>query len=328
MSRSTTHKAASNHVARNRVKRFLLYLILIIGSLVMFYPMLFGILASFSTMRDYFSPPYWIPIPRHFSLENYKFVFTSPVLSAEGGITMGRFVANTVLRILWYIVVPGSIAILAGYVFARIDFRGRETVFLILLGSMMIPGIIYLIPTFVMLARFPLAGGNNWLGQGGTGFINRWGALLIPGMVNVYYIFLLRQTFFSIPRDFEDAAQVDGANRLQIISRIYLPMVKPTITVMALGQAVGNWNDFQWPLIVSVGNPKLWTISLASWQVMMNGLYIKGSGAFDASPGGAGTKDYPFAFTIATLMSLPTVLLFIFLQRYFVEGMQGFAIKG
>ena len=240
---------------------------------------------------------------------------------------MGRWVANTVLRILWYILVPGTVAVLAGYVFARLQFAGREGVFLFLLSSMMIPGIIYLIPTFVMLARFPFAGGNNWLGQGGTGFINRWGALLIPGMVNVYYIFLLRQTFFSIPRDFEDAAQVDGANRLQIISRIYLPMIKPTLTVMALFQAVGNWNDFQWPLIVSTGNPKLWTISLASWQIMMTGTYIKGSGAFDSASSG-GSKDYPFAFTIATLMSLPTILLFIFLQRYFVEGMQGFAIKG
>jgi multiple sugar transport system permease protein len=187
---------------------------------------------------------------------------------------------------------------------------------------MMMPGVVYLIPTYIMLARFPLAGGNNLAGQGGHGFINEWPALLIPGLVNVYYIFLLRQTYLSIPRDFEEAARVDGAGTLRILWDVYVPMLKPAIAVMVIFQAVAIWNQYQWPLIVSSANRKIWTVALGAQQSLLSGASVK------ATDPQEGTMDYPFAFAIATLVSLPTILLFLLLQRYFVEGVQGFAIKG
>jgi len=294
--------------------RFLTYALLIVGSLLMAYPLFYALAGSFCNIEDFYASP-WFPIPRHLYLENYTVMATAsfPIL---------LWVKNTLLRIAWYIVVPGTAAILGGYVFARLEFRGREVAFLYLLSSMMLPGIVFWIPTYIMMARFPGVGGNNWLGQGGSGFINKWPALLIPGLINVYYIFLFRQTFYSLPADFEEAARIDGASTLQVLWHVYLPILRPTLTVMILFQFVANWNDFQWPLIVSSGNPDIHTMALGVQRALLTGAALKGW------PAGTAMIDYPFTFALATVASLPTILLFLRLQNYFVEGVQGFAIKG
>ncbi|MCB0079867.1 MAG: carbohydrate ABC transporter permease [Caldilineaceae bacterium] len=296
-----------------RWERVALQMLLIIGSLVMAYPLLFGLAASISTLEAY-AQSSWFPMPNSLYLENYIVLFTS-----QSDIPL--WVLNTVLRIAWYVVVPGAVAVLAGYVFARLRFWGRDAVFILLLSSMMVPGIVYYVPTYVMMARWPLADGNDLLGQGGHGFINAWPAMLIPGMVNVFYVFLLRQTFYSIPKDFEEAARVDGANTLQVLLRVYLPMLKPAITVMVIFQFVAIWNDYLWPLVVAGGNQDIWPVALGFQRIMFSGASFKGARA-------GVITDYPFAFTLATVATFPTVLIFLFLQRYFVEGVQGFALKG
>jgi multiple sugar transport system permease protein len=294
--------------------RFLTYALLIVGSLLMAYPLFYALAGSFSNIEDFYASP-WFPIPRHLYLENYTVMVTAnfPIL---------LWVKNTLIRIAWYIVVPGTAAVLGGYVFARLEFRGREIAFLYLLSSMMLPGIVFWIPTYIMMARFPGVGGNNWLGQGGSGFINKWPALLIPGLINVYYIFLFRQTFYSLPADFEEAARIDGASTLQVLWHVYLPILRPTLTVMVLFQFVANWNDYQWPLIVSSGNSDIHTMALGVQRALLTGAALKGW------PAGTAMIDYPFTFALATVASLPTILLFLRLQNYFVEGVQGFAIKG
>jgi multiple sugar transport system permease protein len=296
--------------------RALLHLILIIGSVAMAYPLVFALIGSFATVEAYAKTETpWLPIPNVAYIGNYIFIFSTrtPVL---------RWIVNTAARTAWYILLPGTIAVLCGYVFARLRFRGRNFVFLFLLSSMMAPGIVYQVPHYVMLARWPLVGGNNIWGQGGSGFINHWPALLIPGIVNAYYIFLLRQTFYSIPTDFEEAARVDGATTPQILWRIYLPMLKPALLVMVIFQFVANWNDYMWPLIVAGGNQGIWPVALGFQRIMLTGASIKSQAASNV------LVDYPFAFAVATLATLPPVLVFLFLQRYFVEGIQGFAIKG
>jgi multiple sugar transport system permease protein len=294
--------------------RVLVYACLIAGSIAMAYPLAFGIAASFTTIKVYYQST-WFPIPDSLYLDNYLILFSSRA-------RVLLWVSNTLIRIAWYVTLPGMAAVLCGYVFARLRFRGRDAVFLLLLSSLMVPGIVYHVPTYVMLARWPLAGGNNLYGQGGSGFVNEWPALLIPGIVNVYYIFLLRQTFYSIPRDFEEAARVDGASTLQVLTRIYLPMLKPAITVMVIFQFVAVWNDYLWPLIAVGGNDRIWPMALGFQRIMFSGNMVK------AQAIGSSVIDYPFAFALATVATLPTVLVFLFLQRYFVEGVQGFAIKG
>lgn len=298
--------------------QILIYMVLITGSVVMAFPMVYAFMGSLTDLQDFYANP-WLPIPTKVYLENYSVMFR-PEFGAR--VALWQWIANTLIRCVWYIVVPGAIAVLAGYVFARLRFRGREAVFLYLLSSLMIPGIVFWIPTYVMMARFPGAGGNNWLGQGGHGFVNEWPALLIPGLVNVFYIFMLRQTFYSIPGDFEEAARVDGANTLQVLWHVYLPMLKPVLTVLVIFQFVAIWNDYQWPLIVSSGNQQIWTLSLGIQRMLFVGAQVKGY------PPGTILQDYPFSFALATVATVPLIILFLRLQSYFVEGVQGFALRG
>jgi multiple sugar transport system permease protein len=171
-----------------------------------------------------------------------------------------------------------------------------------------------------MIVRWPLVGGNNILGQGGTGFLNTWGSLLITGWVQVYYIFMFRQVLSSIPMDFEEAARVDGANTLQCLFRIYLPMLKPVFVVLFISQFVAIWNDYLWPLMVVASNYKLMPIGLGFQYISM------AQGVTRGTP--PDLVDYPFAFAVGVVTITPCILLYMFLQRYFIEGVAGFAIKG
>jgi multiple sugar transport system permease protein len=139
----------------------------------------------------------------------------------------------------------------------------------------------------------------------------------------VYYIFLMRQTFQTIPKDFEEAARVDGANTVQILWHIYVPMIIPAIAVMVIFQSVAMWNDYQWPLIAVGGNQEVWPVALGFQRLMATPPQgLTASGVTTGSP------NYPYSFTVAAIATIPTVLLYLFFQRYFVEGIQGFAIKG
>ena len=298
--------------------RVVIYFILITGSIAMAFPMFYGLVGSFCDFADFSRRP-WLPIPAKLYLENYIILFT-PKFTTK--VQTLLWIRNTLIRIVWYILFTGTIAVLAGYVFAKLRFKGREAAFMYLLTSMMIPGIVFWIPTYIILARFPGAGGNDWSGRGGHGLVDSWPALLVTGWVNVYYIFLLRQTFQSIPNDFEEAARVDGAGTLRCLKDVYIPMLKTTLTVLVIFQFVRYWNDYQWPLIVSSGNPKIWTLALGFQRMIFIGAEAKGY------PQGTGIIDYPFSFAMAMVATFPLILLFLRLQSYFVEGVQGFAIKG
>ena len=307
-----------NTRARMQPGQIFIYAFLIIGSIIMAYPMVYAVIGSLNDMESFYRNP-WLPIPDKLYLENYTVLFSADFAKLA---PLWRWVLNTLIRIAWYILVPGAVAVLAGYVFARLKFRGRDAAFLYLLSSLMIPGIVFWIPTYVMMARFPGAGGNNWMGQGGHGFVNEFAGLMIPGLVNVFYIFMMRQTFYTIPADFEEAARVDGASTLRVLWDIYLPMLKPVLTVLVIFQFVAIWNDFQWPLIISSGNRDIWTVSLGIQRSLLNTAQLKGY------PQGTSIQDYPFAFALATIATLPLVILFLRLQNYFVEGVQGFALRG
>ncbi len=298
--------------------RIFIYALLILGSAVMAYPMLYAIIATFSDLETFFRRP-WLPIPDSLYLENYTVLFTANFMKLA---PVWRWVLNTLIRTAWYIIVPGTVAIFAGYVFARLKFWGRDAAFIYLLSSLMIPGIVFWIPTYVMMARFPGMGGNDWTGQGGHGLVNEFAGLMVPGLVNVFYIFMLRQTFYTIPADFEEAARVDGASTLRVLWEIYLPMLKPVLTVLVIFQFVAIWNDYQWPLIISSGNRDIWTMSLGIQRSLLATAQLKGY------PSGTSIQDYPFAFTLAVIATAPLVILFLRLQNYFVEGVQGFALKG
>lgn len=299
-----------------RPDRIGLYAALIISSLIMAFPLLFSLSSSVSSLEDYIRTP-WFPIPYQFTLDNYLRVIFDITSSSLSPVML--WVRNTLIRAAWYIIIPAIVAVMGGYVFAKLRFKGRDSAFLYLLSSMMLPGIVFQIPTFVMMARWPLMGGNDIYGQGGQGMINQWPSLLITGLVNVFYIFMFRQTFVTIPGDFEEAARVDGAGTLRCLWDVYLPMLKPTLVVLIIFQFVAIWNDYLWPTFVVTGNKDLWVLAQGFQYLALASTTLKGM---------PGVTDYPFTFAMAMFTVLPLIFIYLFMQRYFVEGVQGFAIKG
>ncbi|MDM4762203.1 carbohydrate ABC transporter permease [Galbitalea sp. SE-J8] len=288
---------------------------MIVGSLVMAYPLIFGLAATFTTVEGFAKSTFW-PLITAPTLSNWEAIAQLPP-------TVAIWFFNTVLRIAWYILVPGIVAVLCGYVFARLRFRGRILAFNILLSGMMFPGIVFLIPTYVLMARVPFLGGNDATGQGGHGLINSFAALMIAGLCNATYIFLVRQAIISIPPDFEEAARLDGAGLIRVLWHVYLPLLRPVIIVMAIFQSVAIWNDYMWPLITVSGNAEAWTIGLGGQNLMSDMATLKA-----ATSNQSVLSDVPMAFTVANLAMLPPIILFFFLQRHFVKGMQGFSLKG
>ena len=185
--------------------------------------------------------------------------------------------------------------LLAGYAFARLQFRGRNTIFLLTLATMMIP------VQAIMVAQFKLVSG---LGIYGT----YWGVIL-PGAAAAFGIFLARQFFIGIPEEIMEAARIDGAGQMRIFLQVVLPLCKPLIAVLTLLTLMSSWNDFAWPLIALKQN-ELFTLPIGL-------LYLKNQ----TSP------DYESIMALALISVLPMVILFLVFQRYFVQGFARSGIK-
>jgi multiple sugar transport system permease protein len=301
-----------------RLRKVPVHLLLIAGSLVMMYPLIYGLVASFTTPAEYIRST-WIPLPGGFFLKNYGDLFNSFMMPL-----ISRSVMVTLLRTVWYILLTSVTSILCGYVFARLRFRGKNVVFIYLLCSLLVPGIVFQVPIYVMMARWPLVGGNNIMGQGGSGFINQMPSLLLGGLISAYFIFLMRQSFYSIPPDYEEAARIDGASTLQVLRSVYLPMLLPVIIVIVIGTFVANWNDYVWPLMVVGGDKNFWPVGLLFQRLMAGAVPIQTTTVTTSGQ----LTNTPLLLTAGTVATIPPVLCFFIFQRYFIEGMQGVGIKG
>jgi multiple sugar transport system permease protein len=300
------------------LRKIPVHLLLAITSLAMMYPLIYGLVASFSTPAEYIRST-WMPFPGGLNLKNYADLFNPRMMPL-----ITRSVGITLFRTLWYIVFTAITSILCGYVFARLRFRGKEAAFLYLLCSMLVPGIVFQVPIYVMMARWPLVGGNNILGQGGSGFINQMPSLLLGGLVSAYFIFLMRQSFYSIPPDYEEAARIDGANTLQVLQNVYLPMLLPVLVVIVIGTFVGNWNDYVWPLMAVGGDKNFWPVGLLFQRLMAGAVPVLTTTTTTSNQ----LTNTPLLLTAGTVATIPPVLCFFIFQRYFIEGMQGVGIKG
>jgi multiple sugar transport system permease protein len=195
---------------------------------------------------------------------------------------------NTALMALGRVAGQLLCSSLAGYAFARIEFPGRRVIFVVLLCLLMIPDQLALIPLYLEMKSF--------------GWINEMPALIVPGMFSVFGTFLFRQFFMSLPRDLEEAARLDGANQLQIYWHVMLPLVKSATTAVALFTALWSWNALIWPLIVINSADRT---TLSAGLATLNGQY---------------TTNYPILMAGSTLAVIPMIVLFIVLQRQFVQG--------
>lgn len=210
---------------------------------------------------------------------------------------LGRSLTNTVLVTL--AVVAGQVltSILGGYAFARIDFRGRDKLFLMYLGSVMIPFVVLIIPLFQLMLQL------NWT--------DNLVALIIPFGFSAYGTFLMRQFFLGIPKEIEEAALLDGASRSRILWKVMVPLARPAIATLATFGFLYAWNSFFWPLvIINSGNPDNGLLSLTL-----------------ATLGGRSSTDTNLVFAGAVLAMTPPILVFLFAQRYFVENSASSGLK-
>jgi multiple sugar transport system permease protein len=291
---------------RRRVLRILSYVFLIIASFVMIYPVLFMALGSFTTNNRFLETTI-LPIPDTLNVALFNRAFGAGVWDAY---------LFTLQRVAFYLAVNLLVGMIGGYIFSKLHFPGKNRVFLLFLSGMVMPGILMLVPMYLMMAWFPLAGGNNILGQGGHGFIGNWPVLFIYGWVPPFAIFLCKQSLDMLPTEYEDAAKMDGAGLFTILFRVYGPLLKPPIVALTIVTFLGAWNDYLWPSLTISGHPQWYPIALRIQSVVLS----------DYSP--VGTTDYPSVMVRTFLATWPPALVYFLLQRYFVQGLVASGLKG
>lgn len=271
---------------RKAASRVLWYVLLTALAVVTLFPFLWMLSTSLKLRGSVFGfPPQIIPWPM--SLANYVGVWQTMPLP--------QFVLNSL-----YITVAGVglnlvFSSMAGYALARMEFPGRNLIFYLILSTLMLPSHVGLIVNFVTMLRLHL--------------VDTLAAVYLPSAVTVFGIFLMRQSYLTIPRELEDAAVIDGAGDVTIWLRLMTPLVKPGLATLALFEFVGMWNGFLWPLVV-LKTPEKFPLAVGL-------LYLQGLFAHNTRYIAAG----------AVIMTVPTVALFLLMQRSFIRGMTMGALK-
>lgn len=283
------------------IKKGFYYLFLIIIAVVMILPFYWSVITSIRPNEEIFSIPIkWIP--GKITFEHYIKAFTT--------VPFGRYFLNSSYLAIMGVVLNLFLGSLAGYAFAKLSFRFKNQIFKVLLASLMVPGVITLIPSYIILKRFPLVGGNNLLGQGGNGLINSFWAVILPGAAGAFAIFFMRQFFLTLPNDIGEAARIEGAGEFTIFWRVYLPLAKPALAALGILTFQSGWNLFLWPLIV-LNDPEKWTVQIGLQAFSFNH-----------------ATQYGPMMAASVVASIPVLCVFIFAQKYFIQGIAFSGSKG
>jgi multiple sugar transport system permease protein len=272
------------------VTQVLRYTVLTLFAVLFVTPLIWMTTTSFkTTSQAYRFPPEIIPAP--FTFAAYENLWT-------GAIPFNRFYVNTTIIVIFVEIGTILSCTMTAYAFARLQWWGRNTWFIVLLATMMLPFQVIMIPVYMIFRSL------NWL--------DTWLPLIVPAFFgNPFFIFLLRQFFLGLPRDLEDAARVDGAGSLRILWQIFIPLSKPVLLTVAMFTFVGAWNDFLGPL--------LYLTSIDNMTVSVGlSMFIGRSGA----------TNWPNMMAGATLALLPILILFLLFQKYFVKGIALTGMKG
>jgi putative chitobiose transport system permease protein len=232
-----------------------------------------------------YPPSLW---PARPTLDNFRQVWEA--------VPFGRYFFNSVLVAVAAVGLNLILASLAAFPLARMRFRGRDSLFLAILATMMIPLPVIMIPLFILSQRL--------------GLLDSYAGLILPTAVSAFGIFLMRQAFLAIPREIEEAAVIDGANPWQVFWQVMLPLTKPSLATLAIFVFVGSWGDFLWPLIV-LKDPDLYTLPVGISYL---------AGTFSA--------NWRLIAAGSVLSIVPIVLVFVGLQRFFIAGQTAGAVKG
>jgi multiple sugar transport system permease protein len=279
------------------------HVLLVVTSLTMVAPFLWMALTSFKTDRDIATfPPTWLP--SSWRVANYA-----------GALSVAPFdvyFRNSLIISIGHVVLNLLFASLAGFALARYRFRGREVVFLGFVALLMIPTYTKIVPQFLIAKTMPLFGGNDIFGYGGSGWVNTWWGLIIPGAVTPFAVFLFRQFYLSVPHELEDAARIDGLGEWRIWAQIASPLIKPAFVTAGLLTFQDSFNNFLWPLLITTEDNK---------RVVQLGLSVL------KESGEGFTTQWNLLMAGTTMASLPMIVLFLLTQRYFVQGLATTGIK-
>lgn len=284
--------AESKRRKRNRefVFKAITYSFLILFGITMILPFLWMISTSLKEPQAVYAfPPRWIPDP----------VVWQSYLKVWSVVPFARFYLNSILVALAVTVGQVFTSAFAAYAFSRLTFPGRDKIFFSYLATMMIPGSVTLVPVYILMVHF------RW--------IDSYKALIIPAMFTAYGTFMLRQFFMGIPRDLEDAARIDGCSLFGIFWKIILPLSKPILATLTSFTFMASWNNFMWPLLVTESvEKKTLPIGLAYFQEVCQ--YTQ--------------PDWSLLMAGSLLVTIPVIVVFVFNQRFFVEGIKLSGIKG
>ncbi|MCW2805048.1 MAG: carbohydrate transporter permease [Propionibacteriaceae bacterium] len=263
-------------------------LVLLVISILFLFPIAWMVSASFTPSEEIFSSGLRF-FPANPTLENYQTAFTSlPLL---------RNLGNSVIIAGVYTVGALFLCSLAAFAFAKFNFPGRNVLFTILLGTMMVPALMTLLPSFIIMSNL------QW--------VNTYQSVIVPGLANAFGIFFMRQYMIGIPDELIDAARVDGAGSFRIFWRIMLPLCRPALAVLAIMQVISQWNQFLWPLIMLRDN-SMYTIVLA----------------VAALPSSNFNTPWGVVMVGGTVAVLPLIITFLIMQRGIIAGIMAGGLKG
>ena len=280
--------SAQQKVVKFAVK-LMVYLFLIVMALVVLFPFYWMIISSLKDLTEYrlSVPTFW---PKKILFSNYADAFTTASLGRLFLNTMYVGVVSTILSLI--------ITVLSAFAFARLEFKGRETLFAALLATMMIPGELFTITNYSTVTQL--------------GWMNTYTVLIVPFLVSVFYIFLLRQNFMQIPNELYLAAKVDGSGDLKYLWKVMIPLSLPTLISITILKMMGAWNSYIWPRLVANDE---------AHRMITNGL----RNAFTET---TGDVNYPVQMAAVALVSAPLFLVFVFLRKYILAGVSRSGIKG
>lgn len=264
--------------AKQKATTVLIHVILILISITMLVPFLWMVLTAFKTLSESTSVNPFVIFPSEWITDNFSKVIKN--------MDFPMLYLNTILLIVGRVVAAVLTATLAGYAFARLNFKGKNFMFSLVLFQMMVPGQIFIIPQYLMVSNM--------------GMLNTIFALVFPGLVTAFGTFLLRQAYMGLPRDLEEAARLDGCNIPQTFLYIMAPLTRSSMVALGIFTAVFAYKDLMWPLICNKD-----VMPLSAALAKMQGQYV---------------SNYPQLMAASLLACIPMIVLYLIFQKQFIEG--------
>lgn len=272
---------------KKRNQHLLIHFMLILGIGITILPFLWMIVTSFKTVGESMAIPPTI-LPKSWDFKAYRDTIET--------LAFGTIYKNTIISTIVTVLAQITFCTMAGYAFGRLNFPGKNIIFIMLLAILMVPGQIFLLPQYLIVQKL--------------GLLNTIPALFLPNLFSAFGTFLMRQFFMALPKELEEAALLDGCGYFGVFTKIMLPLVKPGVVALTIFTAKFAWNDFMWPLIVNTDPNKM---TLAPSLSLLKGQYA---------------TNYPGQMAGAVMSVVPMIILFFIFQKQFIEGVAQTGIKG